>query len=93
MNVRNVVVSGQSGFRVKTQKADVLDDRSAKAFSAIIYTIRRRHYDCTKLTRMRMAPYLREEPFQSNFRSFCQGNSIVNVYTQIADGILDVRVA
>lgn len=40
-----------------------------------------------------MAPYLREEPFQSNFRSFCQGNSIVNVYTQIADGILDVRVA
>ena len=40
-----------------------------------------------------MAPYLREEPFRSNFRPFCKGNCIVDIHTQIADGILNVRVA
>ena len=39
------------------------------------------------------APRHREEPFQSNFRALCKGNRIVDIHTQIANGVLDVRVA
>lgn len=38
----------------------------------------------------RMAPRYREEPFQSNFRALCKGDRIVDIRTQIANGILDV---
>ena len=33
---------------------------------------------------------LREEPSQSNFRALCKRDRIVDIHTQIADGILDV---
>jgi hypothetical protein len=46
---------------------------------------------CPTFINLQEAPRRRrEEPSRSNFSAFCNGNRVVNIDAQIADGILDV---